>query len=210
MRRTSMRIRLAVGCASIAAALTLTGCLNGTGGGRDVDGTTSGSNGTGSNSGAHKPNTDKEADPLFAKTAPCSLLTDADLYRLFRSKSFSHQGGTAIVDDFQGRQCNFTAPDAQSNDGSRYSIVDVSIIVRVQLDNNGTLWDAWKSVVGNSPATIPGANDAIKVEGAGDGWFQAKRGRVVVEVQDLNGNLKDADTMDIIRTMFVNLSKQHL
>lgn len=196
--------KLALICVSAVATMTLvTGC-NGDNTNNDAsnDGTTA--------SAPAKPsptqsNTDAD-NALLDEIAPCDLLSDADMNKLFSTDSFGHQGG-GFIEDHHGRHCLFTGSDARIDDDGRYSLAEVSIDVLVQLDdNNGTLWQGIKDASDKPTVAITGVDEALKV---GTGWIQAKRGQVVITVQDNNQEIKDNDAVRVIQTAFTNLSEHH-
>lgn len=201
--------KLALICVSAVATVTLvTGC-NG-------DNTTDDTSTNGTTASAPtKPNssataTDGNKDhpswALLQKIDPCMLLTDNDMNMLFKTQDFGHEGG-GYVEDFYGRHCVFNGSDAYIDDDGRYSLKDVSIDVLVQLDDtNGTLWQAIKDASAKPTVAITGADEALKV---GTGWIQAKRGQVVITVQDNNQEIKDNDAVRVIARAFSTLSGRH-
>ncbi len=200
------RQKFALLCISAVTAATLMTACNPS---ADTSGGTTASESASAPTQGSSNGNSSTPDPLFDEVAPCDLLSDADMNKLFKTTTFSHEGG-GVVEDFHGRHCLFTGSDAYIDDDNRYSLADVSIDVLVQIDDqNGTLWAAYKSVEGNFDAIIPGTDDAIKIGGAGDGWLQAQRGRVVITVQDHNQEIKDGDAIRIIQTAFNNLSAHH-
>lgn len=197
--------RLALICASaVATATLLTGCN-----GDNTDNTTTGGANVSTpaqSTPSAKSTDDSDDKALLDEIAPCDLLSDGDMNMLFSTGSFGHEGG-GFVEDFHGRHCVFTGSDARIDDDGRYSLADVSIDVLVQLDDtNGTKWQAMKDASPKSTVAITGVDEALKV---GDGWIQAKRGRVIITVQDNSQEIKDNDAVRVIHTAFTNLSGHH-
>lgn len=198
--------KLALICVSAVATMTLvTGCN----GDNPVNDDTN-TNGTTASAPAKpsptKSNTNSADKTLLDEIAPCDLLSDADMNKLFSTDSFGHQDG-GFIEDYHGRHCLFTGSDARIDDDGRYSLAEVSIDVLVQLDdNNGTLWQGIKDASDKPTVVITGVDEALKV---GTGWIQAKRGQVVITVQDNNQEIKDNDAVRVIQTAFTNLSEHH-
>jgi len=198
--------KLALICASAVATVALvTGCN----GDNPVNDDTN-TNGTTASAPAKpsptKSTTNSADKALLDEIAPCDLLTDNDMNKLFKTSDFGHEGG-GYVEDFYGRHCVFSGSDAYIDDDGRYSLKDVSIDVLIQLDDtNGTLWQAIKDASSKPTVAITGVDEALKID---TGWIQAKRGRVIITIQDFNQEIKDNDAVRIIQTAFTNLSKHH-
>lgn len=145
------------------------------------------------------PNKDPK---LFAAATPCLLVTSADLTKLFKG-SFSNVLGTddsPVTDRTEmKRACGYSSEDAQIDHGDSYDITMVSFTVTTSLDDeDGTLWQAYQEamkVTGGQHAAMPGADDLIRL---GKGWYQARKGQVIVEIDDISSELTDEGAKSIL------------
>lgn len=145
------------------------------------------------------PNTDKQ---LFAAATPCKLVTSGDLTTLFKG-AFSNILGSddsPVTDATNNtRACGYVSENAQIDHGNSYDITSVSIIVTTELDDKaGTLWKAClyaMEVNGGQHAAMSGADDLIRL---GEGWYQARKGQVIVEVSDNNSALTDEGAKSVL------------
>ncbi len=145
------------------------------------------------------PNKDTQ---LFNAATPCKLVTSGDLTKLFQG-SFGNILGTdnSPVTDVTNttRACGYTSDNARIDHDNRYDITSVSLIVTTELDDKaGTLWKAClyaMQVNDGQHAAMPDADDLIRL---GPGWYQARKGEVIVEISDNNSELTDDGAKSIL------------
>lgn len=154
-----------------------------------------------------KLNTDAQ---LFELANPCKLVTAADLKKLFEG-NFSNILGTddSPVTDIREntRACGYTSNNARIDHETNYSITAVSLTITTSLDNqDGVLWRAHLDAMSMSAgehAAMSGADDLIR---HGQGWYTARRGQVIIEVNDINSELTDDGAKRILAVALAKLS----
>ena len=147
---------------------------------------------------------------LFKAATPCKLVTSDDLRKLFKG-TFSNILGSEdspVTDETQmTRACGYHSTDARIDHTGRYDITELTLAITTNLDDKaGTLWRAYQEAMrtsGGQHAFMPGADDLIHL---GPGWYQARKGEVIVEIHDIvESDLTDEGAQNILKVALKRL-----
>ncbi|MFI9102289.1 hypothetical protein ACIGXA_17360 [Streptomyces fildesensis] len=148
---------------------------------------------------------------LFRTATPCKLVTSDDLRKLFKG-TFSNILGTEdspVTDEIEmTRACGYHSSDARIDHPSSYDITDLTLTITTTLDDKaGTLWRTCQEAmrtVGGQHAFMPEANDLIHL---GPGWYQARKGQVIIEIHGITENdLTDEGARNILKVALNRLA----
>lgn len=197
--------KLVLGCiGTVTAVALLVGCND--------DQVSTGDTGTSSSTHSARPSAsagaghdtgaDQKPNPaLFDKAAPCTLVTPAGMKAVFKT-TFSPLVGGVVDSTEQTRNCGYEVSDAYLDHGDSYSRDSISVIIETKIDDaNSSIWQADLNG-GGSRALIPGVPEAIHV---GPGWYQARKGQVIVEVSDIYTTISDKDAIALIQAAMKKL-----